>query len=141
MRVIRYLLQAAIILFGGSVLTALVMSSRSSLLPALGFAAFFAFLFLLTLLLREQTEGRMGVGRDVDPRYIAVLLGSLGVGACWLAASVVKGYSGASTRRGSLLRVSIEVFGPWPAAMFFLATGLCLLALAYRILRRRRVDQ
>ena len=113
------------------------MSSRFSLLPFLGFAAFFAFLFFLTLLLREQTESRMGMGRDVDQRYIAVLLGSLGVGACWLAASVVKGYSGPSTRHGSLLRVSIEVFGPWPSAIFFLATGLCLLALAYRILRRR----
>lgn len=137
MRAVRYFLQAAILLFGGSVLAALASSPRFELFPFLGLAAFFGFLFFLTLLLREHTESRIVFGREVNPKFIAVFLALVGFGICWLSVSIVNGYSGATTRRGALLRVAVEVLGPWPPAALFLVTGLFVLRGAYGMFRRQ----
>lgn len=137
MRVVRYLLQAAILLFGGSALAALALSSRFELLPFLGLAAFFCVLFFLTLLLRENTESRIVFGREVNPEFIAAFLFIVGLGMLWLSASILAGYTGATTRRGALLRVAIEVLGHWPPAAFFFVAGLFVLRAAYGLFRQR----
>lgn len=137
MRVVRYLLQAAILLFGGSVLAALALSPQFQLFPFLGLAAFFGFLFFLTLLLRKPTGSLIAFGRKVNPKFMAAFLFLVGAGICWLAVSIVNGYSGSSTRRGALLRVAIEVLGPWPPAALFLVTGLFVLRVAYGAFRQQ----
>jgi hypothetical protein len=137
MRVVRYLLQAAILLFGGSALVGLALSPRFELFMFLGLAAFFCFLFFLTLLLREHTESSIVFSRDVNPEFFAACLFIVGLSIVWLSASILNGYTGATTRRAALLRVAIEVLGPWPPAAFFLVTGLFVLRGAYVLFRQR----
>lgn len=128
MKVVRFILQAAIVLFGGTTLLAFSRSARFDLPVFLGLAAFFSLLFVCTLWLREQNQ---------NPKISAALLALLGAAACVLAASILNGYSGPPNRRGTLLRVAIEVLGVWPVAAFFIVTGVAALWAAYGTWQKR----
>lgn len=136
MRFVRYILQVLLLLIGGSSLLVIASSSPFELAPFAFCAAFFGFPFFMTMLLREHTENRIVRGREVNQRVVGVFLLLVGIGICWLSVSIVNGYTGSATRRGDLLRVAIEVLGPWPPAAFFLSTGLVVLRIALRALRK-----
>lgn len=120
MRVIRYLLQGLILVLGAAALLPTVFGPKADLLVALGVTAAFAFLFFLTILLREHTESRLVPGREVSSRVVAAFVGFVGAGMCWLGVSIINGYLPKSHgRRGDLLRLAIETLGPWPPGHSF----------------------
>lgn len=137
MRNIRVVLQVLIaVLYGLALLV--VLRSPFSWGALLGISAFFAFLFLLTLLLRECTEARLIVGRQVNPRAIGTFIAFAGFGLCYESYRVAAGLPLSSGRRGQLIAALVDVVGPWPPAIVFMALGLQLLAISYRFFRAER---
>lgn len=137
MRTIRVVLQALIAVLYGLALF-IVLRSPFSLGAFVGVSAFFAFLFLLTLLLRECTEARLIVGRQISPRVIGTFIAFAGFGLCYESYRVVAGLPLSSGRRGQLVAAIVDMVGPWPPAIVFVAFGLQLLAISYRVFRDER---
>jgi hypothetical protein len=132
-RVVRYLLQALILVLGAAALLPAIFGPKADLLVALGVGACFAFLFFLTVLLREHTESRLVSGREVSSRLVARFLAFVGAGMCWLGVSVINGYQpGSHGRRRDILRLAIEHLGPWPPGLFFVLVGASVVRLACR---------
>ena len=132
MRVIRILLQALIAVLYGLALRVL-LRPPFSLGAFLGISVFFAFLFLLTLLLREHTESRLVAGRQVSPRIIGTFIGFAGFGLCYLSFRLAASLPMSSGRRGQLLASIVDIVGPWPPAIVFAGLGVQLLFIAYRV--------
>lgn len=137
MRLLRYALQALIILLACLSLGAFAASKTFEPLPLLVLAGFFGFLYLLTLLLREQTESRIQFGREVNQKYIGVFLLLVGLATCWMSFDVLNGYTGSSSRRSAMLRWVVDALGPIPPAVFFFLFGLFILRMAYGCLRKK----
>lgn len=134
MRVIQVFLQAIIGLFFVLALAALLQPPYN-LGAILGISAFFVFLFLLTLLLREHTESRLVRGRNISPRVMGAFISFLGAGLCYFSIHIALGRPLSSGRRGQLLSSIIDAIGPWPPALVFAALGLELLYVGYRVFR------
>ncbi|MCX8146729.1 MAG: hypothetical protein N3C59_10405 [Azovibrio sp.] len=134
MRLVRFSLQAVIGLFFVLALAAL-LQPPFNLGAILGITAFFLFLFLLTLLLREHTESRLTRGRSISPRVLGAFISFLGVGLCYFSIHVALGHPLSSGRRGQLLVVIVDTIGPWLPALVFAALGLELLYVGYRVFR------
>ena len=137
MRTIRILLQAIIILFGGAFVVVSILAPSPQFSTVVGVTAFFVFLFVLTLLLKEHTENRLLASRNVNPKIIGLFLGFVSAGNCWLAWSIVNGYQGSTTRRWSTLRLAIELIGPWPPALFFFVSGIFISWVALQVFRSK----
>lgn len=131
MGALRWFLQIAILFFGGATLLSYAYSDRYRLGAFLGLAVFFALLFFFTALIRDRSENQLTVERDLSSNMVATILGLLSVASVGLAISILNGFRGGSSRRGALLRVTIDVFGALPPAVFFLLAGLVLARLAY----------
>ena len=134
MRIIRILLQVLIAALYGLALFVL-LRPPFSLGAFLGISAFFAFLFLLTLLLREHTESRLVVGRQISPRVQGTFIVFAGFGLCYLSFRLVAGLPFSSGRRGQLLASIVDVVGPWPPAIVFAGLGFQLLFIGYHVFR------
>lgn len=134
MRIIRIFLQVLIAGFYGWALV-VILRPPFSLGALLGISAFFAFLFLLTLLLREHTESRLVAGRQVDPRIVGAFIALMGIGLCYMSFRLAAGLPLSSGRRGEFLALIIDIVGPWPPAIVFALLGLQLLFVGYRVFR------
>ncbi len=126
MRILRIVLQLIIAIFFVITLIALLQPSFSfyAFVVVVGF---FAFLFSLTLLLREHTEGRFNPSRITNTKVLGSFLVFPGVGSIWFAWDIVTGQQVGSQRISTI----IEFVGPWIPAAVCLAMGLRLLWLSY----------
>jgi hypothetical protein len=131
MRLVRYLLQLLIVVLACLSLGALALSDAFQPFPFLVLAGFFGFLFLLTQLLREQTESRIRLDRKTNQKFVGAFLTLVGLASCWMSLDVLNGYAGSSSRRGALLRWAVQTLGPVPPAVFFFLFGLLILRMAY----------
>lgn len=133
MRILRLLLQALLVLLYALLLPAL-MKSPFEWRPFAGVTVFFAFLFLLTWLLREYTANRLDPHRRISSRPAGLLVASAGLGLCFLAYRLAAGADLSSGRRGRLLASIVELVGAWPPAIVMLVLGVQMLYLATRLL-------
>jgi hypothetical protein len=133
-RIARVVLQVLLGCLYLSVLAAF-LRSRFDLVPFLGVSAFFAFMFLLTLLLREHTEARLVAGRTVSPRVVGAFLAFVGLGIFLMACGMVFGDVSFSEGRRRWLAFVVDLVGPWPPAIVFFLVGLQLLYTGYRAWR------
>lgn len=122
------LISAGLVLIG----MALYLPSRPAYDFALAALAFFAFLFFLTLLLREHTESRLNPAFRASPRVLAGFLLLVGIGNLWLAWAVV---TDSLSPRSFVVRTVIEIVGPIVPSAIFAVIGLLMLRLARSMFR------
>jgi len=137
MRIIRILFQVLIAIFYGLALFVL-LRPPFSFGAIVGVSAFFVFLFLLTLLLREHTEIRLVAGRTLNPRVLGSFIAFMGAGLCWMSWLIATGQLMAVGRRGQRLSNVIDLVGPWLPALVFLGLGIQMLWLGYHAYRAGR---
>lgn len=137
MRIIGILLLVLISMLYGMALLVLLRPPLD-LCAFIGVSAFFIILFLLTLILREHTESRLVMGREVSPRILGTFIAFLGFGLCYMSYRFVAGLPLSSGRRGKLLALIVDIVGPWPPALVFAAFGLKMLLFGYHTFRSDR---
>ena len=101
--------------------------SPFQLLPFLGMSSFFAYLFLMTFLLRAHVEQRRS-GKPVSQRLIGALMTLPGGWAAYFAWALATGQATLTgSHRGQWLLWLTEWLGPWPAVLLMLyVSGLML---------------
>jgi hypothetical protein len=127
MKAVRILLQLVILAVGGVTLAVLI-STPSPSIGVIGFLGLLAFLFALTLALKEETDARVTFGHrhSLRPFGIAMLL--LGVFGVFYGASFLIGSAPLPDGSGrchaicGLLLLASQLFGE--AAARFIAFGL-----------------
>jgi hypothetical protein len=136
LRILRFLLQLIIAAFYGLALF-IWLRPPFPLGVLVGVSAFFLFLFLLTLLLREHTEIRLVAGRKLNPQVLGSFVALSGAGVSWMSWLIATGHTMSNSWRGKILSNIIELVGPWPPALVFLGLGLHMLWLGYRVYRSK----
>lgn len=135
MRIFRYQVQALIAALFGLVLIGCV-GLGMSVTAFIALNAFLGFLFLLTLLLREETESRLDFRRGTNPKVLGSFLAFVGFLICFGAVQMAMGeYEPAGGRGrapGLLLDLFIEFFGPWIPALAFALVGVRMVHLGYQ---------
>lgn len=137
MRLLRILLQLLILAFFLPILFLVLVQRPLELNALVAISGMFAFLLILTLLLREHTANRRNPSHEISRKVMTAFIGLAGGGLLWLAWLIASRQYHPSGGRSRLLGLSIELIGPWlPAAVLF-ALGLQMLWLASRAWRER----
>lgn len=147
MRFLRIFLQLVILGIGGIGLAALIFQPGPDLTSIFFFFGFVAFLFALTLVLKEQTEGRL-LGRPkpgLRPLGLGLVL--LGVFGVFYGISFTTGNqslpdgSGACRAICGLILLAAQLFGETMAKFFAFSlwsgVGLLLCLMGYKLITRR----
>lgn len=134
MRAIRIILQVIVVAFFALLMFVLF---RQEFDPTtfIGVSIFFCFVFALTLLLREHTESRLVITRRINPKIIGSFLAFTGCTLCWVAWLIANDHQFSSSWRGRRLTSIIEFTGPWPPSVFFLALGITVIWVGFRVCR------
>lgn len=143
MRVLRLFLQLLILCGGGFVLAFLIQAPHPDVMTELVFLGFLAFLFALTLALRDETERRLNPSGKRSFKYMGIVLLMLGAFGLLYGFSFLFGAQALPDGNGScrsicgIILMSVSMFGEATAKVVAFALwssiGLFLCVVGYKV--------
>jgi hypothetical protein len=147
LKFLRIVLQLVILVAGGIGLAALMAQQAPDLASIFGFLGFVVFLLTLTLVLKEQTEGRLSGRPEPGLRPLGLGLVLLGVFGVFYGIGFITGHQplpdGSGTCRAvcGLTLLAAQLFGEtvakWLAFSLGSGLGLFLCLLGYKLSTQR----